>query len=613
MRLSSPAAQHIQGGPQNGKQKKTAPTPPEFMPVDTSGVGEFPWQWNNMGTFNAQTWAFLNTFAARAPSGMLRLIPGLTTWYYNLISATAYVWTKDDRARIDTHLKDARAAQSQLIQAYQSMVSPISPADKQTAATALGLNAASTLIYVVDYQIAYIWSGRKDSGLAPLTVSEIRATPMDSLFTGAPAAVRKVLKPLLEAAFQNEEAWAAEIDSLWNMGRAIRHAADNTFAPGVANDSGMYTIDRSGVTDVRHSFTVAPSTVEIENTLSSSKTITQSLSMRDAGSGSALVSVDGAQAARVPQSVVKLRAHKGAPKDVLAHDGAGDRAEVRITYHGPAEITVSAQAFAPTHGTGWYLEAPITQAARNQSGTTKTGYQFQLPVDTAQLQAAEMSLLQRLLVCRAITFEVVYPNGDPTRLAKSIPTGPGSSATLMGDVHVSANSKHAAKAAMQTDTQTGAPSLVLKLGEDAAGGAPGPLAFVIGAQVHRPFPTLDPAMRRKAKFQQLLALPPNAAPVATEHTSPGDALVAVYEGIFGTITSAQLQHAGVKTALDYVLTYVLGTQWSGTAARHAPPLTVAQMRSALMLRALFPEMPLEGADLLTELHAFLMQLPARSS
>ena len=584
--------------------------PVDYVPLDTSGVGDFPWEWNNMGTFSAETWAYLNTIASRTDKGAIRLTGGFSTWYYNIISATAYLWTDQDKADVNTRLAAARTAQGQMISAYQSMFAPISPADRQTAATALGLTTVSNLTYVVDYQIAYRWSGYEAAGKPPLTASEIRASPLASLFVHAPPNAQAALQPSLQAALSHEAAWATTVDRLWNLSRFIRDAADSTASPALTNQSGMYTVDRNGNTDVRHSFAVSPAVEDIRAHLSSSATIQVTFSARRTAQGDTIVNMPGKSGAVVPAEVVSMTSSKGTPRDLFAHDGAGDRAEVRITYHGPAEITVAATPFAPSGAektTGWYYEHPIVEAATNKVKNVPAGYHFQIPVAGGHGLGAHVGTLQKLLVCRAVTLEVIYPNGDLTRLSKSAPTGTSTGASLMGEMHLQASSHQSVSTQVQTDKQTGAPTLVLKAGPPGSADTPGPLAHVIGARITHPFPKVAPALQKAPSMHQFST---STAQIgleggATTRPATGDALVALYERTFGDITAAQLKAAKATTNLGFVLHHVLGRAWSGRGRAGKPALSVADMRAARNLRSLFPEMPLEGAEVLTELHTYL--------
>mgnify|MGYP001792441421 CR=1 FL=1 len=234
------------------------------------------------------------------------------------------------------------------------------------------------------------------------------------------------------------------------------------------------------------------------------------------------------------------------------------------------------------------------------------GYQFQVPVAGQNLVQPGMGILQKLLVCRGVTLEVTYPNGDAPRLAASAPTGAGTRAKLVGNMHVGASTKRAAVAQVTSDAKTGVPRLVLNVGANGPSDTPGPLAQVIGARINHPYPSAAPALRRRGRGR-LHAAPSHAAALATKHKAlaSGAALVTQYERSFGTITAAQMQSAGVGSALAYVLQHVLGAIWSGAATKGTPPVTVSAMRAARTLRHLFPQMPMDGSDVLTELHAYL--------
>lgn len=286
---------------------------------------------------------------------------------------------------------------------------------------------------------------------------------------------------------------------------------------------------------------------------------------------------------------------------------------MRITYHGPAEITVAATPFAPSGAektTGWYYEHPIVEAATNKVKNVPAGYHFQIPVAGGHGLGPHVGTLQKLLVCRAVTLEVIYPNGDLTRLSKSAPTGKSTGASLMGEMHLQASSHQSVSTQVQTDKQTGAPSLVLKAGPPGSADTPGPLAHVIGACITHPFPKVAPALKKTSSVRPFVK--PNAQigleSGAIAKPATGDALVALFEKDFGDITPAQLTGVKASDKLGFVLHHVLGLEWSGRGPDGKPALTVTEMRKAHNLRGLFPQMPFEGAGVLTELHSYLSSI-----
>lgn len=78
-------------------------------------------------------------------------------------------------------------------------------------------------------------------------------------------------------------------------------------------------------------------------------------------------------------------------------------------------------------------------------------------------------------------------------------------------------------------------------------------------------------------------------------------VVSDYQGSYGTITDEQMRQAGVRTKVDYVIGYVLGSLWSGAT----PPLTYEQMSEARNLRALLPKRPAGSDQVITDVVVYL--------
>lgn len=78
-------------------------------------------------------------------------------------------------------------------------------------------------------------------------------------------------------------------------------------------------------------------------------------------------------------------------------------------------------------------------------------------------------------------------------------------------------------------------------------------------------------------------------------------IVTDYQNTYGTITAAQMASAGFTTKQDYVIGYVLGSQWSGAT----PPLTYSQMTAARNLKALLPKAPVGADQIITDVTVYL--------
>ena len=84
-------------------------------------------------------------------------------------------------------------------------------------------------------------------------------------------------------------------------------------------------------------------------------------------------------------------------------------------------------------------------------------------------------------------------------------------------------------------------------------------------------------------------------------SAEGDTLVQDYQTTFGPITPDDMTQAGVQTKQDYVISYVLGSKWSGSAT----PLTWTQMSTARNLRQLLPKAPASADAVITDVALYL--------
>ena len=248
-------------------------TPSGYTPVDTSGLGDFPWAWDSYGTFSGQTWNFLNNLFSAGSHGFLTSTAGLITAYYNVISKIAYVWSNSERTTINQQLAKINVCEGRVISGYTSKFNAIGPAEKAEAAQALRQVAVSALSYVINYKIGYLWSGRQAAGQPPLTPQALREThDLGTLFTLAPDGAKAALLGPFQDLVAAQSSWLASLDALWRKSNAIYQASMSTLNPEVGK-SGIYVVEPSGENVVRQSFSIVPSVTEIREQLSSAQTL----------------------------------------------------------------------------------------------------------------------------------------------------------------------------------------------------------------------------------------------------------------------------------------------------------------------------------------------------
>lgn len=85
-----------------------------------------------------------------------------------------------------------------------------------------------------------------------------------------------------------------------------------------------------------------------------------------------------------------------------------------------------------------------------------------------------------------------------------------------------------------------------------------------------------------------------------------------FQTTYGNITDKHLEEArsvvgewGVKNKYDYIISYVLGTQWSGTQSESKKPLTYQEMSDARNLKDLLPNRPSSSDQVINDVSLYL--------
>jgi hypothetical protein len=78
-------------------------------------------------------------------------------------------------------------------------------------------------------------------------------------------------------------------------------------------------------------------------------------------------------------------------------------------------------------------------------------------------------------------------------------------------------------------------------------------------------------------------------------------VISDYQTTYGTITDAQMAAAAVSTKIDYVISYIFGSVWSGST----PPLTYSTMSAARNLKDLLPKRPISSDTVINDVAIYL--------
>jgi hypothetical protein len=92
----------------------------------------------------------------------------------------------------------------------------------------------------------------------------------------------------------------------------------------------------------------------------------------------------------------------------------------------------------------------------------------------------------------------------------------------------------------------------------------------------------------------------------SEASVQAQAIISDCQTTFGEITEDDMKSAGVTTKQDYVISYILGSQWSGKGDNE--PLTYTEMANARNLKKLLPKMPASGDQVVTDVTIYLSKM-----
>lgn len=380
--------------------------PTVCIPVDTAGLGNFFWFYQNInGVFNQATLDMIDTrVMPGAVPGVVKLSAagGFPNAYAQVVARLTYTLGSADQRRVQQTAQASAAAAASTVAAAETAFGPITPAAMEQARQACGHTAIEAkLDYVITYLMGSVWSGRGGQGLPPLTVEALTAsTDLLHLLPFTPGAGHAVVAAA-SAYLQAAQAIAATWTQVQLAGWRIHRLRQNTGEPTSAN-GGMAT--------------VSPWTGFI-----------------------APVEQPGY---RIGRTLADIGAELNDPTRVIrwtmrTPDTTGQLRDYVLELSGHTYVPIVPNALQDD-GTGWYDGAPIADAAANGTRDV-TGYKFVSATDYNMRgleEGGNFGRLTGLLVCQDIrVLPTAYPppaRGAPffahiwnAILAPRRSTGPG--------------------------------------------------------------------------------------------------------------------------------------------------------------------------------------------
>ncbi|MBY5934721.1 hypothetical protein KUV51_17065 [Tateyamaria omphalii] len=369
----------------------------DWTPVDSAGMGDWLWYWNNAAIFNTDTWNQFNNIMQYDADGYLQITDGaaLNTALFNLYMAMAYELTSADQTALNTANMNAAAILNTVVSDYTSMFGAIPPANSATA--------TAKLIYITEQILSW---GDKDLTLAKFRTS----TNPTSLLPNAPLGSAKLISDFMT--YLSQTAAAATVQNAVNSYNSqIRQCALNLSpAPTTVEPGWMSAADVTGATSILPYLTIAEPTDIIKNGLDGSQGFEVDMSVTQVDQSTSSVSVNGGAGASGWIDWFEISADASASYNAFSFDSNVTQVDLKLSYKGVTKFTpqLTGSAYNIGTGTGWWNPELIKAAANHDPNVS--GVAFTTPQNYDFAENGNFGVLQELVICDLPTITMVFHN-----------------------------------------------------------------------------------------------------------------------------------------------------------------------------------------------------------
>ncbi|WP_299685359.1 hypothetical protein [uncultured Tateyamaria sp.] len=370
-----------------------------WSPVDSAGMGDLYWYWNNAAIFNTDTWNQFNNVMQYNDDGYLQITDGaaLNTGLFNLYTAMAYELTAADQTTLNQANTQAAGILNTVVGDYTSMFGAIPAANSATA--------SAKLSYITDKIMS--WG---DSGLTLATFRQ--STNPTSLLPNAPLGTSKLISDFMT--YLSQTAAAATVQNAVNSyNNQIRLCALNLSpTPAQVKAGWMSAADVNGTASILPYLSIAEATSTIQNGLSGSQGFSVSMSVTQVDQNTTSVSVEGGAGASGWIGWFGLGGGASAEYNAFSFDSSVTQVDISLEFTGVTKFTpqLSASAFDIGTGTGWWNPTLIKDAANHDSSVS--GVAFTTPQHYNFANNGDFGVLDVLAICDIPTITMVFHNAD---------------------------------------------------------------------------------------------------------------------------------------------------------------------------------------------------------
>ncbi len=386
--------------------------PIQIAPIEFGTQGDFNYIWQDVnGNFNQDTFNYISLRVAPGQYGGLELTAPFPNDYLTVVQDLTFKYSIADSKTLSAVATKTEVEATAVVSTYEENNGPITPAQLAAAGVTEKIN------YVIDYMVAQVWSGTLAAHQPPLQLANVNIENLRSLLPDLPASGEPVMGPVGK--------WMELVGSTLSLQQASSNAQNvisslvtNTSTPTVpsgtstASNGGMTTIDDGGNLTVEVGYTINKAVSDIQNDLSNQKnSFDIDMTIEQVDENTVSVSVESGGSVEVPiDEILGLTVSGGSEQNLFSFDGAGQSAQVTISYSGCSLVPMGPVNWNQATDTGWYYTTPIAQAVANQ-GQDVTGYQFSPTPQFNFGAGGDFGILTGLLISNYPTVTIKYSQG----------------------------------------------------------------------------------------------------------------------------------------------------------------------------------------------------------
>ena len=387
------------------REKANDATGLDLVPVTIGGSGYFPYVVESIdGVFNANTYDYVNRRVVPDEGGAVRLADPFTGAFRGVVTSTNFALSKADESKIAEAELAAQLQANAVVSSYEQTYGRITPNQLDAA------KVTTKIDYVIDYQVARVWSGAEETKTPPLRLATANLSDLEALLPFMPSSGRPLLNPI--SLYLHKLESVLSLTDTRGYGVAVLDAITAASSTATEKNGGLEIVSSDGVRSLVPGWGVGLSVQEIADKLgSATNAISVMMSVTKIDATQVHAEVSGKGGGVIPIKFVSIGVSGSFDLDIYSFRGTGESVSMELTYPGITVLPVEPARWDEVRGTGWYYPKPIFDAVRNGVSDV-TGYVFNPPPPYDFGEGGDFGVLQTLVISRFPTISINYTQGS---------------------------------------------------------------------------------------------------------------------------------------------------------------------------------------------------------